>query len=49
MDFLGLILKGVMGIAMVMGILYIAISNPGAVTVMAITFLVGSVLFLVRG
>jgi len=49
MDFLGLILKGIVMLLVLMGMFYIAFSNPGTVTAIAVVMLTGSVLFLVRG
>ncbi len=48
MDFLGLIINGLVTVLLVMGILYIALHNPGQVAAVAIVAVVGSILFLVR-
>jgi hypothetical protein len=49
MDFLGLIINGLVMILVFMAVVYIAMHNPGEVTVIAILAVFGSVLFLVRG
>ena len=49
MDFLGLIINGLVMILVFMAMVYIAMHNPGEVTAIAILAVFGSVLFLVRG
>ena len=49
MDFLGSIVSGLIMILAVLGVVYIALHNPAEVAALAVLFLVGSVLFLVRG
>lgn len=49
MDFLGLIINGLVMILVFMATVYIAMHNPGEVTAIAILAVFGSVLFLVRG
>lgn len=48
MDFLGLIINGLVMILVVMGIMYLALNNPVEVTAVAITAVFGIILFLVR-
>lgn len=49
MDFLGLILNGLIMILVFMAVVYIAMHNPGEVAAIAIVAVVGCILFLVRG
>jgi hypothetical protein len=49
MDFIGGIISGLIMILVFMAVVYIAMHNPGEVTVIAILAVFGSVLFLVRG
>lgn len=49
MDFIGNIISGLVLILLFMGIVYVAMHNPGEVTVIAILAVFCSILFLVRG
>lgn len=49
MDFLGSIISGLFTILGFMLLVYVALHNPAEVTALVILFLIGSILFLVRG
>jgi len=49
MDFIGSIISGLIMILVFMGVVYVAMHNPGEVTAIATLAVFGSILFLVRG
>lgn len=49
MDFIGNVINGLVMILVFMGIVYVALHNPGEVTIIAILAVFCSILFLVRG